>query len=82
MITEVIMAIAKNPVTAQSTAALPFGGLGVSLEACEEFATTLHVRFFVRTPAADCDGMVLPEPPVALSGYRLLTAIGCEIRGR
>lgn len=76
------MALNTKSTTAQSTADLPFGGLGVSLEACEEYAKTLHVRVLARTPIVLCDAMALHEPPVALSGYRLLTAIGCEIRGR
>ncbi len=69
-------------VTAQSMAVLPFGGLGVSLEACEEHAKTLHVRVANRISATPCIGMTACELPVALSGYRLLTVLGCEIRGR
>ena len=76
------MALDEKSVTAQSTADLPFGGLGVSLEACEERAGTLHVRVFTWASASLPEGMALHEPPVALSGYRLLTALGCEIRGR
>jgi hypothetical protein len=66
----------------QNTANVPFGGIGVSLEAYEEYAATLHVRAVAWTPAAFCIGDVLHEPPVALYGYGLLTVLGCEIRGR
>jgi hypothetical protein len=76
------MALDENFTTAQSTADLPFGGLGVSLEACEEYAGTLHIQVVAWTQAFLFDGMDLHEPPAALSGYRLLTALGCEIRGR
>ena len=76
------MAHNGKPITAQSTADLPFGGLGVSLEACEEYAETLHVQVITWDPVFFYDGMAFHEPPVALSGYRLLTVLGCEIRGR
>lgn len=76
------MAHNGKPITARSTADLPFGGLGVSLEACEEYAETLDVQVFAWAPASFFDGMAFHEPPVALSGYRLLTVLGCEIRGR
>ncbi|QGY40456.1 hypothetical protein GM415_10065 [Pseudodesulfovibrio cashew] len=76
------MALDEKPTTARSTADLPFGGLGVSLEACEEYAETLHVQVVTWAPASFGDDMALHEPPVALSGYRLLTVLGCEIRGR
>lgn len=72
----------KQSITAQATANLPFGGLGVSLVACEEYAKTLHVQV-VACPAADpCDGTPLHQPPLVLAGYRLLTVLGREIRGR
>jgi hypothetical protein len=71
-----------KPIIAQNTAGVPFGGIGVSLEEYEEYAATLHVRAVTWTPAAFCVGPVLHEPPVALSGYGLLTVLGCEIRGR
>ena len=77
-----ILALIGKPVTAQRATELPFGGLGVSLAACEEYADTLEVQVFTWAPVSFCDGMFLYEPPVALSGYRLLTALGCEIRGR
>jgi hypothetical protein len=73
--------IAKS-VTAQNTAGLPFAGVGVSLEACEEYAATVHVRAGARTPAEPNRGTAFPAHPPALSGYRLLTVLGCEIRGR
>lgn len=76
------MALNEKPITARSTADLPFGGLGVSLEACEEYAATLEVQVITWYPASFCDVMPIHEPPVALSGYRLLTVLGCEIRGR
>nr|WP_321258478.1 hypothetical protein [uncultured Pseudodesulfovibrio sp.] len=76
------MAHNGKPITAQSTADLPFGGLGVSLEACEKYAETLDVQVFTWAPVSFCDGMAFHEPPVALFGYRLLTVLGCEIRGR
>ncbi len=79
---EVRMALNGQPFTARSTANLPFGGLGVSLEACEEYAKALEVQVITWTPVSFCDGRTLHEPPVALSGYRLLTVLGCEIRGR
>ena len=76
------MALIGKPTTARSTVDLPFGGLGVSLEACEEYAKTLEVQVTTWAPVSFCDGMIFHEPPVALSGYRLLTVLGCEIRGR
>ena len=76
------MAHTGKPITARSTADLPFGGLGMSLEACEEYANTLEVQVITWAPVSFCDGMAFHEPPVALSGYRLLTVLGCEIRGR
>ncbi|WP_319544215.1 hypothetical protein [uncultured Pseudodesulfovibrio sp.] len=76
------MALNGKSITARSTADLPFGGLGVSLEACEEYAKTLEVRVVTWTPVSFCDGMAFHEPPVALYGYRRLTVLGCEIRGR
>lgn len=68
--------------TAWDKADLPFGGLGLSLGVCEEHAETLHVRVSARITAPFYDGMAFHEPPLALSGYRLLTVLGCEIRGR
>lgn len=79
---EVLLALTGKTVTARSMADLPFGGLGVSLEACEEYAATLEFQVFTWPPVTGCDGMVVHEPPAALSGYRLLTVLGCEIRGR
>lgn len=79
---EVHLALNEKPITARSTADLPFGGLGVSLEACEEYAGTLDVRVVAWAPVFCCEGMTFHEPPVALSGYRLLTVLGCEIRGQ
>ncbi|WP_319542518.1 hypothetical protein [uncultured Pseudodesulfovibrio sp.] len=76
------MALDDKSIKAQSTADLPFGGLGVSLEACEEYAQTLEVQVITWTPVSFYDGMTFYEPPVARSGYRLLTVLGCEIRGR
>ena len=76
------MALNGKPATAQSTACLPFGGLGVSLEACKEFAAILEVRVITWAPVSFCDDMALYEPPVVLSGFRLLTVLGREIRGR
>ncbi|BCS89915.1 hypothetical protein [Pseudodesulfovibrio sediminis] len=76
------MALKEKSLTAQSTTNLPFGGLGMSLEACESYADTLHVQVITWAPASFCVGMTVHEPPVALSGYRLLTVLGCEIRGR
>ncbi len=74
--------INEKPVTAQSATDVPFGGLGVSLEAYEEYAKTLHARVVAWEPASFCMDTVLHEPPVALSGFRLLTVLGREIRGR
>ncbi len=76
------MALTGKHITAQSTVDLPFGGLGVCLEACEEYAKTLDVQVVTWAPVSFCDDMTFHEPPVALSGYRLLTVLGCEIRGR
>jgi len=82
MFVEVHMALNGKPITAQSMAELPFGGLGVSLEACEEYAQTLEVQVHTWAPVSFCEDIPLYESPVALSGYRLLTVLGCEIRGR
>lgn len=76
------MALDGKPITAWGTAYLPFGGLGVSLEACEEYAETLHVQVVAWSPASLNNGMAPHEAPVTLAGYRLLTVLGCEIRGR
>lgn len=79
---EVHLALNEKSITARSTADFPFAGLGLSLEACEEYASVLDVQFIDWTPASNCNGMALYEPPVALYGFRLLTVLGCEIRGR
>ncbi len=76
------MALDEQSLTARNTPDIPFGGLGVSLETCEKYAEILHVQVFTWTPAVLDDGMAFHEPPVALFGYQLLTALGCEIRGR
>ena len=76
------MALGEQSITARSMADLPFGGLGVSLEACEEHAGTLHVRAAAWAPEERPGDTALYGPPAALSGYRLLTVLGCEIRGR
>lgn len=69
-------------ITAPNTADLPFGGLGVSLEACEEHARALLARGIAWAQADPGGDTAFPEPPAPLSGYRLLTVLGCEIRGR
>jgi hypothetical protein len=79
---EVHLAHSEKPLTARGTVDLPFGGLGLSLEACERHAETLRVQVIAWTPDSFRDGMPRHEPPAALSGYRLLTVLGCEIRGR
>jgi len=76
------LALNEKTVTARSTADLPFGGLGVSLVACEEYAAKLEVRVHTWAPMILCDAMSLYEPPAAPAGFRLLTVLGCEIRGR
>lgn len=68
--------------TTRGAADLPFGGIGLSLVACEEHAETLRIRVIAWNPAAFFDGMAFHEAPATPSGYRLLTVLGREIRGR
>lgn len=61
-------------------AAVPFGGLGFSLDAVRETARSLTIA---PLPAAVPGGERSASRNVPrLSGYALLTALGREIRGR
>ncbi len=72
----------KELITTQESIQLPFGSLGISLEDCEAYAETLHVQVIACDEATFCNGIALHNLPVAISGYRRLTVLGREIRGR
>ncbi len=76
------MAQHEGSVSTSRTADLPFGGLGMSLEVCEAYAESLHVQVHAWTVVNCSDDMPLYQSSVSLSGYRLLTVLNREIRGR
>ncbi len=76
------MAQHERSVSTSRTADFPFGGLGMSLEVCEAYAETLHVQVHTWTVVNYSEDIPLYQSAVSLSGYRLLTVLNREIRGR
>ncbi len=76
------MAQHEQSISTSKTADFPFGGLGMSFEACEAYAETLHVRVHTWAVVPFNEDIPLYESSVSLSGYRLLTVLSREIRGR
>lgn len=72
----------ERSVSTSSTADFPFGGLGMSLEACEAYVETLHVQVHTWTVVDFSEDIPLYQSSVSLFGYRLLTVLNREIRGR